>query len=236
MMIGKSSPTISNLEIDKETIKRTDKLKLLGVTIDERLNFSDHISATCKKTSKLIGVLMRLRKLIPTEAKLQIYKTAILPYLTYCSLAWHFCKATDKKLERVNERGLRAVYCNWKLPYEDLLKRAKMNSLYQKRLQDIVIFMFKVKHKLLPKNILNLFNNSLSSYNLRNADFHIPSFKTVRHGKHSLRYFGPVLWSKLTFEERNIESLRSFKSAIQKRDLTDLVESEQCTNCHLCHN
>ena len=51
---------------------------------------------------------MRLRKLIPTEAKLQIYKKAILPQLTYCSLVWHFCKASDrKKLERVNERGLR---------------------------------------------------------------------------------------------------------------------------------
>ena len=54
---------------------------------------------------------MRLRKLIPTEAKLRIYKTAILPHLTYCNLVWHFCKATDKKkLERVNERGLRAVF------------------------------------------------------------------------------------------------------------------------------
>ena len=54
---------------------------------------------------------MRLRKLIPTEAKLRIYKTAILLHLTYCYLVWHFCKATDKKkLERVNERGLRAVF------------------------------------------------------------------------------------------------------------------------------
>ena len=43
MMIGKSSSATSNIEIDKEIIKRTDKLKLLGVTIDERLNFSDHI-------------------------------------------------------------------------------------------------------------------------------------------------------------------------------------------------
>ena len=56
----------SNIEIDEEIIKRTDKLKLLRVTIDEWLNFSDHVSATCKKTSKLIGVLMRLKKLIPT--------------------------------------------------------------------------------------------------------------------------------------------------------------------------
>jgi len=54
---------------------------------------------------------MRLKNLIPTEAKLQLYKAAILPHLTYCHLTWHFCKASDRrKLERIQERGLRAVF------------------------------------------------------------------------------------------------------------------------------
>ncbi len=53
---------------------------------------------------------MGFRKLIPTTAKLQIYKAAIMPYFNYCSLVWHFCKGSDKnKLERTNERGLRAI-------------------------------------------------------------------------------------------------------------------------------
>jgi len=31
--------------------------------------------------------------------------TAILPYLTYCQLVWHFCKASDsRKIERLRER------------------------------------------------------------------------------------------------------------------------------------
>ena len=38
----------------------------------------------------------------------------ILPYLTYCGIVWNFCKASDSmKLERVQERGLRAIYCQW---------------------------------------------------------------------------------------------------------------------------
>ena len=44
---------------------------------------------------------MRLRNLIPTNAKLVLFKTAILPHLTYCQLVWHFCKASDwRKIER----------------------------------------------------------------------------------------------------------------------------------------
>jgi len=62
---------------------------------------------------------MRLKSVIPTEAKLQLYKAAISPHLTYCHLAWHFCKASDRrKLERIQERGLRAVFKDKRSSYE----------------------------------------------------------------------------------------------------------------------
>ena len=51
------------------------------------LNFKYHINNVSKKASQRIGVLMRLKNLIPTEAKLQLYKVAILPHLTNCHLA-----------------------------------------------------------------------------------------------------------------------------------------------------
>lgn len=77
-----------------------------------------------KKSSRRVGVINRLRKLIPVEAKLQLFKAAILPYLTYCSTIWNFCKASDsRKLERVQERGLRADYCDSISSYSDLLKK-----------------------------------------------------------------------------------------------------------------
>ena len=54
---------------------------------------------------------MRLKNLTPTAAKLQLYKAAILPHLTYCHLTWHFCRESDRrKLERIQERGLRAIF------------------------------------------------------------------------------------------------------------------------------
>ena len=99
MVIGKEhEPSLTAVDINGHSRVATLSTLLknvLGVTIDKELYFSRHISIICTKLSKLIGVLMRLRKLIPTEAKLQIYKTAILPHLTYCNLVWHFCKATD---------------------------------------------------------------------------------------------------------------------------------------------
>ena len=79
-----------------------------SIHLDSELNFSEHIcSCVCKKAGQQIGVLRRLKKVIPTYAKLQLYKAAILPHLTYCSTIWHFCRASEKrKLERVKEGAL----------------------------------------------------------------------------------------------------------------------------------
>ena len=123
------------------------------MTIDNKLNFSEHINITCKKASKRIDVLMRLKNLVPTAEKLQLFKAAILPYLTYCHLTWHFCPASDKrKLERIQERGLRAVFSDGQSTYKKLLNKAKsyLITLYERRLQDIACLMYNV-----PQNHIN---------------------------------------------------------------------------------
>ena len=147
---GRPSDDITIAVKAKETqVEQTDCLKLLGVFIDHKLNFSKHIQETTKKSGQQVGVIVWLRNLIPTEAKLQIFKSAVLTHLTYCSTVWHFCKASDnRKLKRVQERGLRAVYCNKTSSYEKLLLIAKLPRLHNRRLQNIANLMYKVTNKL----------------------------------------------------------------------------------------
>ena len=60
------------------------EMKLLGVTIDEHLNFSRHIGEVCKNASRKVGVLMRLSNMLTTSAKLNIFISFIMPQITYC--------------------------------------------------------------------------------------------------------------------------------------------------------
>ena len=78
-----------NVRIDGENVESKPFLKLLGVTLDSRLNYSSHISDICKKAGSKVGVLNRLKKLVPTYALLQLYKAGDLPNLTYCHTVWH---------------------------------------------------------------------------------------------------------------------------------------------------
>ena len=124
---------------------------------------------------------MQLRNLIPCSAKLMIYKTSIFPFrLTYCHVVWHFCKASDsRKVERIQERALRAVYKTKSDTYETHLNRARLPTLHNRRLQDIGIYMNKVKTKLSRVSASEIFTLKQSSYSLKNSDFNKTRFNML---------------------------------------------------------
>ena len=117
--------------------------------------------------------------------------------------------------------------------YQQLLERAELPSLLNRRLQDICILMYKVKNNLCPTYICNLFNNHNSSYSLRHPDFSIPRYNTVTYGKHYLRYLGPSLWRKLPPDLTSARTLNILKSRIRKNDISSMIDDE-CKSCSLC--
>ena len=78
-------------------------------------------------------------------------------------------------------------------------------------------------HGLAPIYIFKLFNAKNTQYNLRNNDFELPKFETVRYGRHSVKYLEPLIWSKLPGKLRTYKSLNYFKRNMRKVDLSGLV-------------
>ena len=60
------------IAVKGKAITESISLKLLGVTIDSKLNFDEHINSICKKASQRNAMMMRLRNLIPTMTKLKL--------------------------------------------------------------------------------------------------------------------------------------------------------------------
>ena len=154
--------TMSNVKI-----KCDSDLKLLGLTTDQKLDFSKQVSEVCKQAGRKVGAVT-LRIILSARAKLITYKSVILPQLTYCHIVWNFCCSSDnRKLKRIQERALRAIYNRKSGTYDELLKLAKLPTLKNRRRQDIAILMYKVQNEPCPsysKEILQ--NNNINLYSL----------------------------------------------------------------------
>ena len=75
-------------------------------------------------------------------------------------------------------------------------------------MQDIAIIMYKAKYNICPPYIKDIFKLDKPRYGLRNSgDFFILRYNTPTCGRQSLRYVGPVIWSKLSKDVKNAESI-----------------------------
>ena len=59
--------------------------------------------------------------------------------------------------------------------------------------------------------------------------FHV----AVMHGKHSIRFLGPRLWSKIPSKDKLAASLKQFKTRIHSLDLSNILDG--CSSCYLCN-
>ena len=71
IIISKDKIGNSGLEIkiNDKIIKSECSVKLLGIVIDEKLNFDKHITELCKKASAQLNALFRLNFVLTKKAK-----------------------------------------------------------------------------------------------------------------------------------------------------------------------
>ena len=91
-------------EIESAKIETKNTVKLLGITIDNKLNFEEHISGLCKKASMQLNVISRLQKFMGKEQKEALINSFIFSNFNYCALVWHFCLC--KSSENIEKKNL----------------------------------------------------------------------------------------------------------------------------------
>ena len=136
-------PTISTI-INGSEIKQVRVQKHLGLNIDERLTWTDHVSTIVNKTSSRLGLLRRLRPRVPPLVIQTLYRTCVLPVLEYASLACSGLGTTNaERLERLQRTAARLITGTRlveNVPREILLARAGLDKLTDCRKNKCGIF------------------------------------------------------------------------------------------------
>ncbi len=227
LILNDSNENLS-INVGQYEIHNSQSEKLLGVTIDNKLTFNDHVAGLCKKATKKLHALTRVSRYMNTDKKRVIMKSFITSQFSYCPLVWMLHSRTlNNRINRIHERALRVVYNDNASTFEEMLKKDGSVTIHEKNLQTLSIELFKVLNGLSPKIKDEFFSvkedqiyNSKFPFNSRNV-------RTVAYGTETLSFLGPKLWSIIPMEIKECNSLNEFKSKIRK------WKPHQCP-CRMC--
>ena len=79
------------LKINYATLEHNTSSKPLGIMIDQTLKWDTHVKYICKKINPKIGLIHRLRKILPIKVLSTLYLTLIQPHIDYCISVWGAC-------------------------------------------------------------------------------------------------------------------------------------------------
>ena len=99
-----------DLVIDNIKIENVKHSKFLGVIIDQRLTFYNHIQYMKGKISRAMGILYKCRKYLKQSTLLTLYNAFIYPYFNYCIAVWgKTCNAYLAPLIKLQKRAVRII-------------------------------------------------------------------------------------------------------------------------------
>lgn len=214
------------LDVGGIVIQATNSMKLLGINIDNRLNFKSHVNNLSKSCGRQINALSRMSHILNTNCKKKILEAFVMANFSYCCVVYHNCGKIDSRiLEKMLKRALKFVYLDFDSCYVDLLEKANMPSLYVLRQRQMLINVHKILNGNLPPVPANMYLKSINPYRKR---LMLPHFNTVMFGYNALRYQGALLWNKLPCDFK-VEDFNAFKHKVNNYDFKC-----HCGNCFIC--
>jgi len=83
------------LKLDGNVLERVSSTKFLGVFIDEKVEWKEHIIHISLKISQSLGIMRRVKNIVSHRVMLILYYTLIYPYLSYCNIVWGSANASS---------------------------------------------------------------------------------------------------------------------------------------------
>ena len=202
--------------------------KMLGIKIDNKLSFDEHITELCNKASQKLHALARIASYMQTKQRKQIMQAFISAQFGYCPLVWMFhSKNLNHRMNNIHERALRIVYNDHISSFNQLLKKDNTVTIHMRNIQALAIELYKVSQGFSPLIMTEVFILKESTRYPTQNIFESRNLHTTTYGLKSLAYLGPKIWNIIPTELKNIKTLDLFKHRIKK------WAPEKCP-CYLC--
>ena len=209
-----------NVYIDHIKLKRVESTKFLGIMLDGKLNWLNHIIFVKNKIAKSIGVLCKARKYLNCETLITLYNCFVYPYLTYGLEVWGSASSCHIQIiEKIQKRAIRIITSSGARDHTAELFKS-LNILPFKKVYQYCIakLMFKFAKQIVPSAMRDMFstNENTHSYNTRHrGNLRVPHGRTLLVHR-TFRYMGVHIWNEISLSVDHQCSMSTYKHKVKK--------------------
>ena len=222
LILGKpNSEENASLDLKGTSLPESQSVKLLGIVLDNKLSYTEHVTKLCKKANAKTYALRRLSPFISDFKRQILANSFIFCNFNYCPLVWGFSsRCLLHKIDRTQEKAAKLLSQETSGIYR--------NSIHERNCRLLLQEVFKTKHGLNPSYMNDVFTFKKSQYNLRSScALEREKIRSVRHGLQTVSYIAAQLWDTLPESAKQVSSLATFRSAL--KDIPEI----NC-RCRLC--
>ena len=210
-----------NLKIANKTLEKKTVTKYLGVLIDDKLSWKNHIHSINIKLRKGIGMLYKLKEFVTLSTLKSLYYSLIFPYLDYNILNWSSTPPSNLTcLELSNKKAVRIILSKNKhehaLPIFKELNILPLQEFIKLRRAS---YMWKLKNGILPVTLSKCFqkNNSEISRRIFPNSYILP-YPRLEYAKRHINYSGVILWNtEINDSLKQSTSMKTLKNEYHKQ-------------------
>lgn len=225
--------TLPKLTDGVNVIKIKKSIKILGVVIDEHLNFKEQITKTCAKVHSKFYQLYNFRKITNKQTRIKLYNSIIAPIIDYALVVtMGISDELEIKLQRLANKGIRYIEG---LPKDSHIteyrKNLKMLMIRDRRLYFALCIIYNAHHLQQPAYIFEYLQYNKLSRSARTAasrgcnTFVLPTFKT-EFFKNAFPVEAVRCWNSLPIEITESSSIAIFKNKLKSFFLDNEMTAE----------
>ena len=116
MCLGKNLDDNEVLNFNNLTIKNSKEVEILGIKVDNNLNFNNHIKSISRKGGQKLSARLRISLDLNMKQTKIFYKSMIKSQFNYCPLVWMFCsRQSNNLINKIHEWSLRISHKDQKI-------------------------------------------------------------------------------------------------------------------------
>ncbi len=217
LLIFDSKPNLDAILVEvKENltlvIREFKSKKYLGLVVDNRLNFNEHIDYIKKKISKRIGAMYRSKGLLPLKYRKMFANALMLPHFDYLDIIW--CRTFKNKLNDLDVMYKKVAKIALDVDVREasakVYKDMSWLPLHLRRQLHLSTYMYRILNGTCPKNFVGKFNY-ISGGSRDGENCNLYTQKSRSHKE--FFYLGAKAWNIIPQQLRSSTSVKKFSHA-----------------------